>query len=167
MHVAVPDGRQRFDAEEKASPVAVRIEVRNACGVGRVGGRERQIEQKEKEAIAREQTRPADRHEVMVEVLPGTVRQAEPGESAPREEPGDHRPGRAGASSAMSAFAAAMIESGAKPKRRSSSLRGAEAPKVCIPMIRPRDPTWRSQPNVEACSIAIRASTAGGRTWSR
>ena len=40
-----------------------------------------------------------------------------------------------------SPFAAATTLSGAKPKRRCSSLSGAEAPKVTIPMTQPAAPT--------------------------
>src|SRR5712692_5843308 len=48
-----------------------------------------------------------------------------------------------------------------------SSLRGAEAPNVCIPMTSPPAPTYRLQPKVEACSTPTRAPTAGGSTASR
>src|SRR5260370_3805631 len=57
--------------------------------------------------------------------------------------------------------------SGSNPKCFWSSLRGAEAPNVFIPMIRPDVPTYRSHPKVEACSTATRAVTLGGSTVSR
>src|SRR4029453_6035531 len=58
------------------------------------------------------------------------------------------------------------MRSGSKPNFTWSAFRGAEAPKVCMPMTRPALPTYRSQPNVEACSMATRALTAGGKTLS-
>src|SRR6185437_7947876 len=82
MHVAVPDRRKCFDTEEEIAPVSVRIEVCNTCWLECVDSRKQQIEQKEEEAVAREEARPADHHEVMVEIMPGPVWQAEPEESA-------------------------------------------------------------------------------------
>ena len=60
----------------------------------------------------------------------------------------------------------ATIASGVKPNFFCRSFRGAEAPKVCIPIIAPPVPTKRSQPNVEACSTETRARHAGGSTSS-
>jgi hypothetical protein len=54
-----------------------------------------------------------------------------------------------------------------KVRRYQSSFRGADAPTVFIPMTRPFAPTSRSHPSVEACSMATRAVTDGGRTLSR
>src|SRR2546427_10676637 len=64
-------------------------------------------------------------------------------------------------------FAAATTRSGSKPNFLWSSLRGAEAPKVFIPITWPEVPTYRSHPNVDACSTATRAFTLGGSTLSR
>jgi hypothetical protein len=44
---------------------------------------------------------------------------------------------------------------------------GAEAPKVLMPIIVPRNPVYRSQPRVEACSTATRRVTSGGNTDAR
>src|SRR5258708_931201 len=43
----------------------------------------------------------------------------------------------------------------------------AEAPNVVNVTVRPSRPTYRSQPNSLACSIATRADTDGGSTASR
>src|SRR5262249_6709780 len=59
-----------------------------------------------------------------------------------------------------------VTRSGSKPNFRCSSLSGAEAPKVFMPMMRPDGPTYRSQPRVDACSTATRAVTSGGSTLS-
>src|ERR1700731_4288799 len=64
-------------------------------------------------------------------------------------------------------LAAATTPSGSKPNFLCSSLSGAEAPKVFIPITWPDVPTYRSQPKVEACSTATRAFTLGGSTLSR
>jgi hypothetical protein len=60
-----------------------------------------------------------------------------------------------------SSLAAATTRSGSNPKCLWSSLSGAEAPNVFMPMIRPDVPTYRSHPRVEASSTAIRACTLG------
>ena len=65
-----------------------------------------------------------------------------------------------------SSFAAATTRSGSKPNFLWSSLSGAEAPKVFMPMMWPEAPTYRSHPKVEACSTATRAVTLGGSTLS-
>src|SRR5262249_20945860 len=62
---------------------------------------------------------------------------------------------------------AATTRSGVNPNLRWTSLSGAEAPKVCIPIIVPSEPMKRSQPSVEACSTPTRAVMSGGRTCSR
>src|SRR5215471_5374631 len=64
-------------------------------------------------------------------------------------------------------LAAPTTASGSNPNFLCSSLRGAEAPKVFMPMTRPELPTYRSQPRMDACSTATRAFTFGGRTLSR
>src|SRR5262249_20676933 len=62
--------------------------------------------------------------------------------------------------------AAATTASGVNPNFFCSSLRGAEAPKVFMPMISPVLPTnWR-QPKTDACSTATRAVTPDGDTES-
>src|SRR5262249_24508198 len=61
----------------------------------------------------------------------------------------------------------ATTRSGSKPYFLCSSLSGAEAPNVFMPMTWPRGPTYRSHPSVEACSTATRAVTSAGRTLSR
>src|SRR5262249_11873559 len=62
--------------------------------------------------------------------------------------------------------AAAPTASGGEPHSFCASLRGAEAPKVFMPMISPVLPTnWR-QPKTDACSTATRAVTADGNTES-
>src|SRR5262249_49695600 len=66
-----------------------------------------------------------------------------------------------------SSLADATTRSGWKPNFSWSAFRGAEAPKVRMPITRPAPPTYRSQPNVEACSIASRAVTSRGSTLSR
>ncbi len=47
-------------------------------------------------------------------------------------------------------FAAFMTASAVKPKCFRRSLRGADAPKGCMPMQRPLSPTCCSQPSVAA-----------------
>ena len=64
-------------------------------------------------------------------------------------------------------LAAATTFSTVKPNFFCNSLSGAEAPKVFMPMLCPSMPTYRAQPNVEACSTDTRAVTAGGSTCSR
>ena len=64
-------------------------------------------------------------------------------------------------------FAAATTCSGLNPNFFWSSLSGAEAPNVFMPMMRPSNPVYRSHPKVEACSTATRALTLGGSTLSR
>src|SRR5207302_3646838 len=64
-------------------------------------------------------------------------------------------------------FAAAITRSGSKPNFLWSSLSGAEAPNVFMPMTRPDVPTYRSHPRVDACSTATRALTSGASTLSR
>src|SRR6266545_6837105 len=66
-----------------------------------------------------------------------------------------------------SSLAHVATRSGSKPNFSWRAFMGAEAPNVCMPMTRPELPTYRSQPNVEACSTATRAFTWGGRTLSR
>src|SRR5271163_2276122 len=68
---------------------------------------------------------------------------------------------------AMTSLAALMMASGSKPNFFCSSLRGAEAPKVFMPMMRPPRPTYLCQPMVPACSTETRAVTDGGKTLSR
>src|SRR5258707_5956299 len=63
--------------------------------------------------------------------------------------------------------AATTTRSGSKPNFRWSSLSCAEAPNVFIPITWPDLPTYRSHPNVDACSIATRALTLGRSTLSR
>src|SRR6478609_238621 len=48
-----------------------------------------------------------------------------------------------------------------------SSLSGADAPNLIMPIRVPVGPTYRSQPKVLACSTETRAVTSGGRTASR
>src|SRR5262249_8942328 len=62
--------------------------------------------------------------------------------------------------------AAATTASGVNPNFFCSSLSGAEAPKVFMPMISPAFPTNCRQPKTEACSTATRAVTDGGNTES-
>src|SRR6478736_5526356 len=64
-------------------------------------------------------------------------------------------------------FTVATTRSGSNPNLFCSSLSGAEAPNVSMPMTRPASPTYRSHPKVEACSMARRAFTPGGKTLSR
>src|SRR5262249_5866834 len=64
-------------------------------------------------------------------------------------------------------LATATTRSGSKPNFFCSSLSGADAPNVFMPMTWPRGPTYRSQPSVEPCSTATRAVTSDGRTLSR
>src|ERR1700736_2996018 len=64
---------------------------------------------------------------------------------------------------AISSLAAAITASGVNPNFFCNSLRGADAPKVCMPI---RRPAYRSQPTVDACSTDTRAFTLGGRTLS-
>src|SRR4051794_38765937 len=61
-------------------------------------------------------------------------------------------------------FANSTTLSGSNPNFLWSSLSGADAPNVSIPIIRPDEPTYRSHPKVEACSIAMRAVTPAGKT---
>src|SRR5262249_52043974 len=68
---------------------------------------------------------------------------------------------------ARSSRATSQIRSGSKPNLICSSLSGADAPNVFIPIIRPELPTYRSHPKVDACSIEIRAVTFAGSTLSR
>jgi hypothetical protein len=63
--------------------------------------------------------------------------------------------------------ASSTIRSGSKPNFRCSSLSGADAPKVFMPTTFPSAPTYRSQPSVDPCSMAMRAVTLGGSTLSR
>src|SRR5262249_33093388 len=56
-------------------------------------------------------------------------------------------------------FAAATTFSGSKPNFLWSSFKGAEAPKVSMPITQPEVPTYRSHPKVDACSTATRAFT--------
>src|SRR5260370_37294455 len=64
---------------------------------------------------------------------------------------------------AISSLAAAMTTSGVNPNFFCNALSGADAPKVCIPILRP---AYRSQPTVDACSTDTRAFTPGGSTRS-
>src|SRR5580700_6199542 len=64
---------------------------------------------------------------------------------------------------AISSEAAAITASGVNPNFFCNSLSGADAPKVCMPIVRP---AYRSQPTVDACSTDTRAFTLGGRTLS-
>src|SRR6516164_6784082 len=64
-------------------------------------------------------------------------------------------------------LAAAIIASVVKPNFRCNSLRGAEAPKVFMPMVWPLAPTYSLHPSVEACSTDTRAVTDAGSTSSR
>src|SRR5487761_82026 len=66
-----------------------------------------------------------------------------------------------------SSLAVATTRSGMKPNFFCNSFRGADAPKVCIPMERPVGPTYRAQPIVDACSIEMRSDTSGGIALSR
>ena len=50
-------------------------------------------------------------------------------------------------------FTVATTRSGSNPNFFCSSLSGADAPNVFMPMTRPASPTYRSHPKVEACSI--------------
>src|SRR5450755_201042 len=68
---------------------------------------------------------------------------------------------------AITSLAAATIASGSKPNFFCSSLSGAEAPKVRMPIMRPPGPTYLSQPIVPACSTETRAVIDGGNTLSR
>ena len=56
--------------------------------------------------------------------------------------------------------------SGVNPNLVCSSLSGADAPKVFIPMVSPSEPVYLAQPKVDACSTATRAVTDGGKTLS-
>ena len=49
--------------------------------------------------------------------------------------------------------------SGVKPNFFCNSLIGAEAPKVSMPMVWPRRPTYRAHPRVEPSSTETRAVT--------
>src|SRR5262245_60709850 len=60
---------------------------------------------------------------------------------------------------AICSLAAATTLSGVKPNFFCSSFSGAEAPKVCMPIVVPVGPTYRLQPNVAACSTETRAVT--------
>src|SRR5262249_51423035 len=66
-----------------------------------------------------------------------------------------------------SSLAASQTRSRSNPNFFCSSFSGADAPNVFMPMTRPALPTYRSHPNVDACSTATRAVTDGGRTLSR
>src|SRR5438874_6488020 len=63
-------------------------------------------------------------------------------------------------------LATLMIASGVKPNFFCSSLSGAEAPKVFIPMRAAGLRTYCAHPYVEACSTEMRFCTAAGRTLS-
>src|SRR6516162_7700856 len=63
-------------------------------------------------------------------------------------------------------LAAATTCSGLNPNFLCSSLSGAEAPNVFMPIMRPSSPVYRSQPKVDACSTATRAFPPGGSTLS-
>src|SRR5712691_9942297 len=81
---------------------------------------------------------------------------------------GDHHRGvTASCLRASWARAAWTTCSTVKPNFFCSSLSGADAPKVSIPILAPVGPTYRSQPKVPACSTETRAVTSGGRTLSR
>src|SRR5215472_17257643 len=63
-------------------------------------------------------------------------------------------------------LAAATTVSVLNPNFFNSSFNGAEAPKVCIPIILPFGPTYRSQPTVAAITTETRALTLDGSTDS-
>src|SRR4029434_3158935 len=64
-------------------------------------------------------------------------------------------------------LAASTMRSGMKPNFVCNSFNGAEAPNVFMPIMRPVLPTYRSQPNSDACSTDTRAFSAAGSTSSR
>src|SRR4051812_27754618 len=66
-----------------------------------------------------------------------------------------------------SSRAAASTASGVNPNLFCSSLSGAEAPNVFMPILFPSRPTYCDQPNVDACSTEILAVTLCGNTLSR
>jgi hypothetical protein len=64
-------------------------------------------------------------------------------------------------------LAADTTASTVNPNFFCSSFRGADAPKVLMPMRSPSRPTYRSQPNRDAFSTETRALMSEGRTDSR
>src|SRR4051812_29718049 len=68
---------------------------------------------------------------------------------------------------AICSFAAVTTPSRVKPNFFDRSLRGAEAPKVFMPIVLPVLPTYLCQPKVPAASTLTRAVTCGGRTLLR
>src|SRR5260370_18493892 len=64
-------------------------------------------------------------------------------------------------------FAAATTFAGLKPNFFNSCLRGADAPKVLIPMLCPLLPVYFLQPKSDACSSHTLAFICEGRTDSR
>src|SRR5262249_1874866 len=68
---------------------------------------------------------------------------------------------------AICCFATATTFSGVKPNFFSRSFNGAEEPNVCMPILAPLSPTYRSQPITEPISTDKRALRSGGSTWSR
>ena len=70
MHIAVTDGRQRLDAEEEIADQARRIEIGDAARDGVIEQRKDDVERQKRQRQAHEQARPADRHRVVVEILP-------------------------------------------------------------------------------------------------
>src|SRR5881397_796103 len=72
---------------------------------------------------------------------------------------GLHRP--------STSLAVSATRSGVNPNMVCTSFRGADEPKVCIPIVAPSVPTNRSQPRVDASSIETRAVISGGSTSSR
>src|SRR5262249_26691172 len=68
---------------------------------------------------------------------------------------------------AICSLAAAATWSGVKPNFFKRSLIGADEPKVCMPILAPFAPTYRSQPMTEACSTETRAVASGGSTLLR
>src|SRR5271166_3586809 len=64
-------------------------------------------------------------------------------------------------------MAAATTASTVKPNFFTSFCRGADSPKVLMPTRPPSIPTYRSQPNLAACSTETRALMCDGSTDSR
>src|SRR6516165_861591 len=64
-------------------------------------------------------------------------------------------------------LAAVTMCSALNPNFFWSCFKGAEAPKLSIPMLCPSEPVYLLHPKSEACSTETRARTFGGKTYSR
>ena len=69
VHVPVADGGERLDAEEKRAEEARRIQVGDTSRYQAVQAAEENIEDQEKGGNGGEHPRPADRHEIVVQIL--------------------------------------------------------------------------------------------------